>query len=509
MRIVETHGPSCIGVFDRMTLKNRFRLLLVIFGISVITNVLVSVWCIHIYMARATGRFDSLLVGLQQSEHIRRLIDDLVIDLRSRPERVEPFQDTRYQLLGQRITERLMELPTLTGAENSDAAQGRLVALSADLSRAGLDYVSLIDAGNTDAAAQLLQDRIMAQCVDPLHEGLASLAGQTNRTLTRTSGGVEQTARDITWLLAANAMIAFLLAATGVHLVRNWVLRPIGALQEAAEQHACGNLDYRIERITHDELGALSQDVNRMAGSLLDIQRRLVEQERLAAIGEVTSMLAHNIRNPLAGIRASAQSSISELPETSDVTQRLLTTVQTVDALNVWLRELLVVGQPIHLDCREAALVELIERVLSVLQAYAERKNVALIMAPTNGADLAYVDAARVEQVILSLVDNAIDASPTGGRITLHLERADDPGWIDLRIVDQGPGIAPEVIQRLAQPFVSGKPGGTGLGLYLARRTIEAHGGRLDFDGSDGAGTTVIVRLPALPYPTHGESHGG
>ena len=130
-------------------------------------------------------------------------------------------------------------------------------------------------------------------------------------------------------------------------------------------------------------------------------------------------------------------------------------------------------------------------------------------MARTNGADLAYVDAARVEQVILSLVDNAIDASPTGGRITLGIEQPDDPGWIELRIADQGPGIAPEVIRRIAQPFVSGKPGGTGLGLYLARRTIEAHGGRLDFDSTDGTGTTVIVRLPAWSQPTHGASHGG
>ncbi|MFQ5492478.1 MAG: hypothetical protein ACE5GE_17350, partial [Phycisphaerae bacterium] len=85
-----------------MTLKNRFRLLLAIFGVSVITNVLVSVWCIHIYMARATSRFDTLLVGLQQSEHVRRLLDELVADLRDRPERKERWQDFRYQLLNQR-----------------------------------------------------------------------------------------------------------------------------------------------------------------------------------------------------------------------------------------------------------------------------------------------------------------------------------------------------------------------------------------------------------------------
>ncbi|MFQ5490562.1 MAG: PAS domain-containing sensor histidine kinase, partial [Phycisphaerae bacterium] len=434
----------------------------------------------------------------------------LVADLRDRPERKERWQDSRYQLLNQRIAEGLTQLHRLTTAEASDASHRGLKALAAKLAPASDDYVSLIDAGNTNEAAQLLQNQIITQYVDPLHEGLANLSSRTNRTLTRTSVGVEQTARDITWLLAANAVIAFLLAATGVHLVRNWVLRPIGALQEAAEQHASGNLDYRIGRITHDELGQLSQDVNRMAGSLLDIQRRLVEQERLAAIGEVTSMLAHNIRNPLAGIRASAQASIADLPASSDVTGRLMTTVQTVDALNVWLRELLVVGQPIHLDRRDAALGELVQRVLSVLQAHARSRDVALdFKTPANGSDLVFVDPARMEQVILSLVDNAVDASPNGGRISLAIDRPEDPAWIELRITDQGPGIAPDVVQRIAQPFVSGKPGGTGLGLYLARRTIEVHGGRLDFDSPDGNGTTVIVRLPASAHQPDGDRPGG
>ena len=297
-------------------------------------------------------------------------------------------------------------------------------------------------------------------------------------------------------------MAVLFLAAAGVYLVRSWVLSPIAKLQTAAEHHADGDLQYRIDIRRDDELGTLSREINTMAASLIEIQRRLVEQERLAAIGEVTSSVAHNIRNPLAGIRASAQSSLGELADDSPLKDPLIQIIETVDSLNRWLRELLLVSKPIELQRESVHLVELVERVLAVSQTSAQRRQIRFVLSQSPQTLEAAIDAPRVEQALLVIIDNAVEASPTGAEIRIEFSPASDPAMAEIRVIDAGTGIDPKILQQIGSAYFSTKPGGTGIGLHLARRTIQAHGGSLEFANNPTAGTTVTIRLPvAEPVP--------
>ncbi len=486
-----------------MSLQNRFRLLVGIFGVSVVANVLVSVWCIHLHVGEATRRFELLMFSLRNTDQVRRLVDEVVADLQQRPFR--EVQDTRYRSLCLQVAQGVKELPAVD-QDHSGRSQGeRLRELSARLTRSAERYVELVDVARLADAGEVLADEILVQCAQPMQQLLAGLALEDNRALSQTSAAVGDKEATVTAILTLNAAAAFLLAFAGVHLVRNWVLKPVAALKAAAEQHASGNLGYRIDPIaSDDELGALSRDVNRMADSLTDIQHRLLEQERLAAIGEVTSTVAHNIRNPLAGIRASAQASMADLPDDSEIRTRLATMVNTVDSLSRWLRELLQVSQPIELNCRPTSVADLVTRVCGVLQTSAERRRVKIVFERSGRNDVALIDAPRVEQAVLTVVANALEASPPEQEVSIEVGPAGQTGRIELQVADRGPGIQAAVLERIASPYFSTKPGGTGIGLYLAKRVIRAHGGSLEFQNAPDRGTRVTVRLPAVNEATQG-----
>ena len=485
-----------------MSLQNRFRLLLAIFGVSVVANVLVSVWCIHIYVGEATSRFELLMFSLRNTDQVCRLIDGLTDDLRQRPGR--DVRDTRYRMLSRQVVRTIEDLPISEDDPPGGLQRDRLLALASRLSEAAERYVELLDSGQGAEAQQVLAGPIVQECVKPMQQILAGITLESDASLRKTSAAVGDKEALVTTILTLNAVAAFLLAAAGVHLVRNWVLKPVAALKAAAEQHASGNLEYRIEHIPGDELGVLSREINRMADSLIKIQRRVLEHERMAVIGEMTSTVAHNIRNPLAGIRASAQSSLADLPESSDVSSRQEDIVRTVDSLNRWLRELLQVSQPIELNCRPTAVADVVARVTGVLHTSAECRGIRFAVDESPSGCVAGIDPPRVEQALLTIVVNALDASPTGGEVRIETRRDPGGGWIVLRVVDRGAGIPPEVIDHIASPYFSTKPRGTGIGLYLAKRVVQAHGGAMEFQNNSDGGTTVMLRLPAATGSVQG-----
>jgi signal transduction histidine kinase len=486
-----------------MTIQSRFRLLLLIFGVSVVGNALVSVWCIHIYMDEAASRWHSLTTSLQSAEQARHVLDELGLDLQQRSAQAgvaDAPREERYRVLYGRVQRLIEQLPT---RGDNAAPAGRLSELAASLGERCETYVDLLAEGRKGRAEQFLDEDITTASIMPMHNSLANFSQHSDEALRETSSAVYQKEATVTVILAVNAIVAFLLAATGVHLVRNWVLKPIGALKAAAAAYASGNLDYRIPDVSRDELGALSNQVNRMADSLGAIQRQLVEQERLVAVGEVTSTLAHNIRNPLASIRAMAQSMLTELPADSAHKFQLETILATVDSTNRWIRELLHVSKPIELSCRDMNLSELVTRVISILQPSARQRGSTLQLSEASAGLSARIDGPRIEQALLSVAGNAIEASPAGSVVDIRVA-AQNARSVELCVVDRGQGIPEKVMKNIASPYFSTKPGGTGIGLYLARRTVQAHGGSLEFHNNAEGGTTVVLRLPR-----GSESHNG
>ncbi len=481
-----------------MSLQNKFRFLLTVFGVSIVANMLVSVWCIRFYFGNASSQFTVHMRSNAEMNAVRSMLDRLVTDLDACCAEPDRGDAKLIRQRGQEITDRIESVVAQHESVASTRDNERLLELADALPRLCDAFLSAWLSGEPADRRAALLARIETECVDPLRHTLAMVARADDVAISTTTAGMLQTQERVTALLSANAVAAFLLAATGVFLVRNWVLKPLEVLMIATDEHTKGNLDYRIDNHSRDELGALSRSMNRMADSLLDIQKQLVQQERLAALGEVASMVAHNIRNPLAGIRASAQSAMSVTDRESPAYQHQLQVVETVDSLNQWLKQLLLVNRPLDLERRWVPVRELVETVLAAQRSNAQRRNISFRYQATDTDCHVRVDPRHIEQAIQVLIDNALDASPEQGEVLITAHPApNSTRWLDLSVHDGGPGIPEEVRDRITAPYFTTKPGGTGIGLHLAKKAVESHGGEILFSSPGSGGTTVTLRLPA------------
>lgn len=221
-------------------------------------------------------------------------------------------------------------------------------------------------------------------------------------------------------------------------------------------------------------------------------ETRLREQETLARLGEMAAVVAHEVKNPLAGIGGALQviggRMAPEAPERAvigDIQDR-------IDALDQMVRDLLVFARPTPPRMAATSLVALLSGTVSMLSQDPGWAEVDVVL-PTGGPTL-QVDGAQLQVVLFNLLQNAAQAVGGQGRIEVTLDT--DTEWCEIRVRDNGPGIAPDVRHRLFEPFVTTKHRGSGLGLATARRVVEMHDGTLTADADDGGGAVFVVRLP-------------
>jgi two-component system sensor histidine kinase HydH len=222
-------------------------------------------------------------------------------------------------------------------------------------------------------------------------------------------------------------------------------------------------------------------------------RNRLIENETMSAVGELASSVAHNIRNPLASIRSSAELLVEHGQEGNR--EQAQDIVASVDRIEGWLRDLLSFSrleraQPSRVDAGEA----LNACFASHARGFTYRKIQPVV---TLDGATAYVKAepALLGHVLHSIVANAIEATPPGGRVSGSLRAAG--GNVEIRISDTGSGIPPEQLKKIFGPFFTTKAQGLGIGLTLAYRIIERFGGHIDVRSTPGAGTEFIVTLAA------------
>jgi len=221
----------------------------------------------------------------------------------------------------------------------------------------------------------------------------------------------------------------------------------------------------------------------------LALERRLSHERRLASLGRVAAGVAHEIRNPLAGMKlrldAMARRKLDE--RSAHDVKRSLSEVARLDAV---VSSLLSVSRKDPALLADVDLAALVDERLAALEPLASSRAVRVVR---HGAAHAYVDAAGMARVIDNLVRNAIEASPEGAEVRVHLEVLDSR--LSVRVTDVGPGVPPEREGELFEPFFTSKPDGTGLGLSLSRAVAEAHAGTLTYARTNGT-THFIVRLP-------------
>ncbi len=255
----------------------------------------------------------------------------------------------------------------------------------------------------------------------------------------------------------------------------------------------------------HQTLEHRSRELASANDELRATQTQLLQAERMAAIGEVVAAVAHGIRNPLANIRASAQVATLECGECANkpaTPRHLANIMREVDRLEGRLKELLQFVRPAERQSTPVDLNALLRAALQMTAGRLGKAHITVEERPAATLPPILGDAMLIEQVLLSLLGNAVEATPEGGTVTLTTGTTRDDGGalrVFAEVQDTGVGIPAEQIPRIFEPFYTTKAQGTGLGLAIARKYTEAHGGAISVQSHPGEGATFRVTFPAQP----------
>jgi len=224
------------------------------------------------------------------------------------------------------------------------------------------------------------------------------------------------------------------------------------------------------------------------------ISTQLQVSERLAALGRVTAGVAHEVKNPLNSMRLWLENLKGYIPVGEEPQQAVRVLDAEIDRLDTVVKRFLDFTRPVEMHLEESSLAELIQDVLNAARPELEAGKVSLETHLSPSVPAALVDRQLLHQALLNLILNAIEAMHGGGTLTVDLERRGDNA--EIRIRDTGRGIAPEHRARIFQLFFTTRPGGSGIGLASAFRTVQMHDGSIDYDSEIGRGTTFRIDLP-------------
>jgi signal transduction histidine kinase len=223
---------------------------------------------------------------------------------------------------------------------------------------------------------------------------------------------------------------------------------------------------------------------------------QLLFQERLAATGELASGIAHEIRNPLGNISASAQFVLSKYKLNEVLRRHLKIILKNAQMANRIIKDLLDFAKPKEASFEISSIRGVIESACNLIKSRCAKQCVRLAKRISRRLPSILLDKKQLEEAFLNFMLNSIDAMPEGGRLTITVYPDSENNEIVVNFLDTGCGISPANLNRLFQPFFTTKADGVGLGLYLARQVIGLHKGKVDIESKIGEGTKVIVRLP-------------
>jgi PAS domain S-box-containing protein len=223
---------------------------------------------------------------------------------------------------------------------------------------------------------------------------------------------------------------------------------------------------------------------------------QLIRADRLAAMGELTAGVAHEVRNPLGIIRASVQLMEDAECSREKVSEAAEVVKQEIDRLDRVIKALLDFGRPAPPTMRPVSVSQVLEDVALFSRTFAKRAHVHVVEEYSDTAPDVVADPEQLKQVFVNLISNAVQAMPGGG--TLTIETGAEEGFVFVRFTDTGPGISDGVRDKIFDPFVSTRDEGTGLGLTIVHRIVDEHDGHIEVTSEPGAGTTFTVWLPAL-----------
>jgi PAS domain S-box-containing protein len=258
---------------------------------------------------------------------------------------------------------------------------------------------------------------------------------------------------------------------------------------------------------------AIRHDITQLKLAEEQILKQAAELQRaaqLSFVGELAAGLAHEIKNPLAGIQGGVDILIRRRDKNDPEREALEGMRHEVERIDSTVRALLDRARPRLVSVRASSLTEIVRRAVNLARAQVTNstsrdRRVSIEFDPPDDPMTIHIDPAQIEDAVLNLIINAIEAANGEGEVTIHVARSEDnyaeefEGEATVEVSDNGRGISEEDLTRIFNPFFTTRPGGTGLGLPAVRRIARAHGGGVEVRSSLGNGSTFTLHLPIKP----------
>lgn len=349
----------------------------------------------------------------------------------------------------------------------------------------------------------------------------------TNLSLSKADAQLAVSSARMMYYTAGAMLIVAVLCGVFVWRV---VDEPLKALKNGTQHLAQGDLGYQIDVQSRDEVGDLARSFNSMSLQLRTateeivnwnstLEDRVMEKttelkrahdhvlhvEKMASLGKMAAVVAHEINNPLSGILTYAKLLRKWVGSGQAANEKQEEAMQCLDLIALeskrcgeLIKNLLTLSRSAPMHVQPSDLNAVIDRCLLLVRHQVELAGIEV--RPSLAVSLPPVpcDPAQIEQVVLALIMNAVDAMPQGGTLWLETRQTQDESEVEIKVRDDGSGIAPDILPHIFEPFLTTKESGhgVGLGLAISRGIIERHHGRIEVDSELGRGTTFIVTLP-------------
>ncbi|HUU51921.1 MAG TPA: ATP-binding protein [Candidatus Heimdallarchaeota archaeon] len=290
-----------------------------------------------------------------------------------------------------------------------------------------------------------------------------------------------------------------------LRLFEKIINRPLSQLKNKMKQVQGGNLRVQLRPLKNDDIGDLTQSFNIMVANLRQAKQQIEELHdrelekagHLASIGELAAGLAHEIKNPIAGIKGALEV-INQRTDPADPQKEIFTEIlQQIDRIYNIVQDLLSYARPREINLKPINLNECIQRAVTLAQSQMQDKDIKFHFEKSKEDIQILCDENKIQEVVLNLLINSIAAIEEKGEISIGLNQKNDR-WLEIAIRDDGKGIKVEHLTQVFNPFFTTRRRGTGLGLSICKKIIEAHKGSIDVQSEEGKGTVFTIRLSLI-----------
>lgn len=484
-------GEERFKLGDDMT--QRFHLIWPLLGLSLLLAVLSAVAALGLVREQRNAAADLRVdaARMRTAAELEECFTELIALIKDRVRTLNSVHRRAQTLLDESLQRNADQVTSEQLAKINHAFQSHLQEWNA-LPSGGVQ----ID----EAVVPRFVERLEREMVRPSHVLEAACSQKLQYSADQHSQLLRRTTWGLVWVVGLGG-IAGLVFGFGVS---QGVSRSIRRLQVQVRD-AAGKLDPSASEIVltgdgnvvalHDEMDSLSERIERFVAMLQQRDREVLRAEHLAALGQLAAGVAHEVRNPLTSIKLLVQAELEQGTRGGMAAEDLRIIESEVQRMERSLQTFLDYARLTEPEQKCIDLETIVRNVMGLIRGRAARQRVEMVMhAPDHGVAVS-ADVNQMQQVVLNLAMNALDVMPHEGRLTFTTRLVD--GNAELCVEDTGPGIAPDMLPRLFQPFATNKETGLGLGLVISRRIVEAHGGRVSVERSPTGGALFRVALPA------------